>query len=197
MLFMHRDISIDVDEKCVSKEQAIAMLDPILDLATDVAIAEIVVETNDYGQIMIDGGSPEEYAPGTLEFCKKIEHLVDVSLADEDYGGLDVINIYWEEDNMHDKELYQTLDTLLRETENVQCIDYTNYEERPDFTEGDPSHSIDLYDIGSVKNENEYAFFKEVRVLNEKLRESYKTELHEHYGDCEMGATAHIKIWRR
>ena len=197
MIFAHRGISINVDERNVSKEQVIKMLNPILDLATDVVIDEIIIEDAEYGQIMIKGDSSQEYAPNTLEFYEKLEDIVDISLSDEDYGELDVINIYWEEDNMYDKELYQKLDELLRETENVECIDYTYYEDRPDFTEGDPSHSIDLYDVGSVKNENEYAFFKEIRMLNEKLRENYKTELKEHYGDCEMGATARIKIWRR
>lgn len=87
---------------------------------------------------------------------------------------------------MSEKQIYNVLDTLLRKTETMECIDYTWY--------NDNSVSIDLYDIISEKNENEDIFFEEVDKLNEELKKTYKTELKKFLGDCEMGAQARIYI---
>lgn len=109
------------------------------------------------------------------------------------YGNGDCINagyciIEKEENNMDKSKLYNKLDELLRKTNTMECIDFTWHK---------TSASIDLYDIISQENEKEDLFFEEVRELNKKLQEFYKTELKEFPGDCEMGAQARIYFWRR
>lgn len=89
-------------------------------------------------------------------------------------------------DDMNERKLYNLLDTLLRDTECMECIDYTWYSN---------SASIDLYDIISEENEKEDMFFEEVDLLNNKLKEFYQTEVKKFWGDCEMGAQARIYFY--
>lgn len=84
-----------------------------------------------------------------------------------------------------EKRLYNRLEKLLANTNTMECIDYTWYTN---------SASIDLYDIVSEENEKEDIFFEEVDILNNKLKEFYKTEVKKFYGDCEMGAQARIYL---
>ena len=98
MLFNHRNVDFDIDERLISQMLVIKIFDPILDICDrhDAAIVEVVVESDEYAMIMLEGDSPDEYSDAAIEIADEIPEMtdLDVSLSDEDYGELDVINIY-------------------------------------------------------------------------------------------------------
>lgn len=96
MLFTHNNIDFDIDEREISKDECIKLFTPIIDIAKKfVTISEIVVESNDYATIFVEGDSEGEYAYNTIKYVDELSaYNIDLSLSDEDYGELDAINIY-------------------------------------------------------------------------------------------------------
>lgn len=99
MLFQHKNVDFDINEKEISKEECIKLFTPVLDIAKKfVKVVEINIESSEYAVILVEGGSQHEYAPGTMPFVQELSaYNISTSLSDEDYGELDAINIYMEE----------------------------------------------------------------------------------------------------
>ena len=99
MLFQHKNIDFDIDEREISKEECIRLFTPVLDIAKKfVKVVEIDVESSEYAVILIEGGSQHEYAPSTMQFVDELRaYNISTATSDEDYGELDAINIYMED----------------------------------------------------------------------------------------------------
>lgn len=98
MLFNYEDVDFDIDERAISQEECIKLFTPLIGIANrlGVEITEIVVESNDYAMILVAGSSEESYSNKTIEYADELTaYNIDISLADEDYGCLDAINVYF------------------------------------------------------------------------------------------------------
>lgn len=90
MLFNHKNIEFDIDEKNITKEEVIDMFDIILEIV-DVPVVEIVVESEEYASILLDCDYNTAINVAALITEKT---GVETSESDEDYGELEMINLY-------------------------------------------------------------------------------------------------------
>lgn len=90
MLFIHKNIEFDIDERNITKEEVIEMFDIILAII-DVPVVEIVVESEEYASILLECDYEKSIKIANLITEKT---GVETSDSDEDYGELEMINLY-------------------------------------------------------------------------------------------------------
>ena len=100
MWLKYRDIDFDYDERCVKEVFIKDFFDKLIDVAKNVDIFEINVESVEFAMIYIEKTEkPDHWDTETINFVQLLMNEgYDVLYADEDYGeNLDVLLIYNEE----------------------------------------------------------------------------------------------------
>lgn len=90
MLFTYKNVEFDIDERNITKEEVIEMFDIILKFV-NVPVVEIVVESEEYASILLECDYEK-----SIEIAALITEKtgVETSDSDEDYGELEMINLY-------------------------------------------------------------------------------------------------------
>ena len=100
MWLKYRNIDFDYDERCIREAFIKDFFDKLIDVAKNVDIFEINIESIEFAMIYIEKTEePDHWDAETINFVRLLMNEgYDVLYADEDYGeNLDVLLIYNEE----------------------------------------------------------------------------------------------------
>lgn len=95
MLFIVDNIEFNINERNVTKDEALYFYNNRVKPIANLPISEIVIDERDFIEIFIPTKDEIFLHPNTHKFCEKLEEFgLETSISDEDYGCFDVVNVY-------------------------------------------------------------------------------------------------------